>query len=309
MQDRLVISIADERGMRQFCVPKGMAKIIAIGAIVAVLVLSLSVLAMIFLMQQINDVIIQKNNAITSYHSVYQHNIMLQNAINLKSSELNVVNEKINKLERVINLKSTGLKNQSTQSVDLTSLSEKQKQFLLSLVPNGNPLENFEEMVSVSQRVHPLRKIIGYDGGMDYVVSHKTPVYATADGVVMLVQHNGKTGLGNLIKLTHSFGFFSMYAHLDSVVVKKGDIVQKGQLIGYSGDSGRSDGNRLYYEISFLDNMLNPLHYTEWNLDNFNAIFNQEDSIDWQNLVWAIEDVTKLQTFRVSTTAQGRKDL
>ena len=89
--------------------------------------------------------------------------------------------------------------------------------------------------------------------------------------------------------------------NLNTLEVKKGDFIQKGQLIGYSGDSGRSEGSRLYYELGFLDHNLNPFDYANWNLDNFEVVLKNDGSgIDWQNLIWAMEDIAKLQNFRIS---------
>ncbi len=308
MQDKLVVSIVDEQGSKQFCLPRNVAKLALIGVVIAVCLFLLSFFAMNFLMNQINDIVAQKNNALSEYHSIYQKNAILRSAIKEKSNELMVVNSKIDKLEDIVSIRHNSIKQPQIGKADIQSLSEGQKTLLLSLIPNGDPLKKFSAKSLTAERAHPLRSIVGIESGMDYIVAKKTPVYATADGVVVLVQENGKTGFGNLIKLTHSFGFSSMYAHLDSLVIKKGDFVQKGQLIGYSGDSGRSNGDRLYYEVSFLDSPLNPDSYTRWSMNNFDIVFEKEDSIDWKNLVWAIEDIAKLQTFRLSAMDENPRE-
>ncbi len=306
MQDRLVISIADEKGMKQFSMRKRNTKFIFIGTVAVCLLFLISFLGMRFLMAQINDIAFQKKNSLMQYHSIYQKNTILKNIIKEKDSELSEVNSKIDKLEGIINI---GENNKHSQfdKADLQNLTDEQRLLLLSLIPNGSPLKDFEVKTPTAQRLHPLKNKIGIEGGMDYITPKKTPVYATADGAVVLIQNNGKTGFGNLIKITHSFGFTSMYAHLDTISVKKGDFIQKGQLIGYSGNSGKSNGDRLYYEVSFLNTSLNPTYYADWNIDNFDAIFQEENSIDWHSLVWAIEDVTKLQTFKVTVLNDSKK--
>ncbi len=308
MQDRLVISIVDEKGSKQFSLPRSATKLILIGVTVVLVLLLASFFVMSFLMNQINDITKQKNEAIIQYHSIYQKNAMLKNAIREKTDELEVVNSKIDKLEDIISIKTNVIKHPQITKVDLQNISSAHKLLLLSLIPNGNPLKNFTKKSPTSERLHPLHNTSGVEGGMDYMVPKKSPVYATADGVVILVQENGKTGLGNVIKLTHSFGFSSVYGHLDTLAVKKGDFVQKGQVIGYSGNSGRSNGDRMYYEVSFLGTPLNPLAYASWNFDNFDVIFSKEDGIDWKNLVWAIEDIAKLQTLRVSSSEKYKKE-
>lgn len=308
MQDRLVVSIVDEKGSKQFSLPRNASKLIALGVVVVFVMFLASFFVMDFLMNQINDIVKQKNDAISQYHSIYQKNAKLKNAIQQKTDELEAVNSKIDKLEDIVNIKSNITKHPQMTKVDLQSISNAHKLLLLNLIPNGDPLKDFQEKIKTSERIHPLRNIKGVEGGMDYLTNHKTPVLATADGVVVLVQENGKTGLGNVIKLTHSFGFSSVYAHLDTLTIKKGDFVQKGQVIGYSGSSGRSNGDRLYYEVGFLGNPLNPETYASWGFDNFDVIFQKEDGIDWKNLVWAIEDIARLQTLRVSSSEKYKKE-
>lgn len=307
-EDRLVVSIVDEKGSRQFSLPRNVTKLAIIGAFVVAGLFSLSFVAMYFLMHQVNDIAKQKSNAIAQYHSIYQKNALLRNAIRERTDELEVVNSKIDKLEDIVSIKRNITQQPQITKVDLQSISNTHKLLLLSLIPNGDPLKNFTSKHLTAERLHPLRNVSGVDGAMDYIVPKSTPVYATADGVVVLVQNNGKTGLGNVIKLTHSFGFSSVYAHLDTLTINKGDFVQKGQIIGYSGNSGRSNGERLYYEVGFLGNSLNPATYASWNFDNFDAIFQKEDGIDWKNLVWAIEDIAKLQTLRVSSSEKLKRE-
>lgn len=317
LQDKLVVSIVDEKGSKQFALPRNVKKLILIGiAVISVLFLA-SFLAMNLLMHQINSIAKQKDSTIAEYHSIYQKNAVLKNLIRKKTDELSAVNSKIGRLEDIMSLqKSHSAKPQQIAQitkVDLENLSDTQKQLLLSLIPNGDPLKNFRSKVpTTNNKYHPLGEIGGAEGGMDYMAEKKTPVYATADGVVVLVQEHGVTSFGNVIRLTHSFGFGSLYAHLDSIVIKKGDFVQKGQLIGYSGSSGRSNGDKLYYEVSFLNNRLNPTTYAQWSIDNFEVVFHKRDGIDWKNLVWAMEDIAKLQKFRLSSAQQkldSAKDL
>ena len=259
-----------------------------------------------FLMAQINDIALQKKDSLMQYHSIYQKNAILKSAIKEKDEQIAEVNSKIDKLEGIINV---GENNKQPQlnKADLQNLTTEQRLLLLSLIPNGNPLKDFEAKTPTAQRLHPLQNKVGIEGGIDYIAPKNTPVYATADGVVSLIQQSGKTGFGNVIKITHSFGFSSMYAHLSTISVKKGDFIQKGQIIGYSGNSGRSNGDRLYYEVSFLNDSLNPAHYADWSVDNFDVVFQEKSNIDWYSLVWAIEDIAKLQTLRVTTLNNDKK--
>ncbi len=95
--------------------------------------------------------------------------------------------------------------------------------------------------------------------GQDFGVLSGTPVYATADGVVKA--RNGKTGYGNTVILDHSYGIKTIYAHLSSYAVKPGDLVKRGDLIAYSGNTGRSTGPHLHYEVRVKNVPVNPRHY------------------------------------------------
>jgi len=95
--------------------------------------------------------------------------------------------------------------------------------------------------------------------GQDFGVLTGTPVYATADGVVKA--RNGKTGYGKTIILDHGYGIKTIYAHLSRYVVKPGDEIKRGGLIAYSGNTGRSTGPHLHYEVRVNNVPVNPRHY------------------------------------------------
>lgn len=95
--------------------------------------------------------------------------------------------------------------------------------------------------------------------GTDLAASYGTPIYATADGVVT---HAGwSSGYGRLIKIRHSFGIETRYAHLSKLRVKAGDRVSRGDRIGDMGNSGRSTGTHLHYEVRVGSKPINPMTY------------------------------------------------
>lgn len=252
-------------------------------------------------MQKIDEIALNKNIALSEYKYIYQKNNLLKDQIKQKSQELTIVSQKIGDLENIVDLKKNTDKEPSVyEKIDLDDLSSSQKNLILSLIPNGEPLTSYTSKNSSSQRLHPVKNIKGVPTGYDFSAPEGTPVYATADGVIDLIRNNSNIGYGNLVKITHSFGFSSIYAHLEKSVVKKGDFVQKGQIIGYSGHSGNSNGNTLYYEVRFLGKILNPAIYTAWNANNFEEVFNNDSSIDWKNLFWAIGDIIQLQSYKLS---------
>ncbi len=95
--------------------------------------------------------------------------------------------------------------------------------------------------------------------GQDFGVLSGTPVYAPADGVVK--SRNGKTGYGNTVILDHGYGIKTIFAHLSRYAVKQGSKVKRGDLIAYSGSTGRSTGPHLHYEVRVNNVPVNPRHY------------------------------------------------
>ncbi len=95
--------------------------------------------------------------------------------------------------------------------------------------------------------------------GTDFAAPIGTPVYATADGVV--IKADWGTGYGRVIYIQHAFGLETRYAHLSKIRVKKGQRIARGQRIGDMGNSGHSTGSHLHYEIRVGGRAINPMTY------------------------------------------------
>lgn len=95
--------------------------------------------------------------------------------------------------------------------------------------------------------------------GLDFAAPTGTPVFATGDGKVALAQR--KAGYGNCIDIDHSFNYLTRYAHLSQILVKEGENVKRGQLIGRVGSTGKSTAPHLHYEVRFKDEVQNPVNY------------------------------------------------
>lgn len=251
-----------------------------------------------FLMQKIDNIILDKNIALSEYRYIRQKNDTLKDEIDQKNRELTLISQKIGELENIVDLKKN-IQEVPTEKIDLQELSSSEKALLLSLIPSGEPLNFYSVRNLGFQKTSSIGANKLSSTGYDYITPDGTPVYASADGVIDLIG-SGKSSYGRLIKITHSFGFSSLYAHLDKSLVKKGDFIQKGQLIGYSGRSGNVSEGTLYYEVRFLGKVLNPAAYVAWNTENFEEIFEDNTDIDWKSLVWAIQDMTQLQSYKLT---------
>jgi murein DD-endopeptidase MepM/ murein hydrolase activator NlpD len=95
--------------------------------------------------------------------------------------------------------------------------------------------------------------------GTDFAAAYGTPIYATADGVV--TEAGWSSGYGRLIKIQHAFGIETRYAHLAQMRVSVGQKVSRGERIGDMGNSGRSTGTHLHYEVRIGGNAVNPMTF------------------------------------------------
>lgn len=103
--------------------------------------------------------------------------------------------------------------------------------------------------------------------GHDWAGSPGTPIHATADGVVIHASRQG--GYGKLIKIKHEFGYETRYAHLSRIRVKVGERVSRGDRIGDMGNTGKSTGTHLHYEIRIGGKANNPMKYIKAARDVF----------------------------------------
>ena len=96
--------------------------------------------------------------------------------------------------------------------------------------------------------------------GVDFALKPGNPIYATGDGVVEKVKFEF-FGYGNQVLIDHGFGYKTRYAHMKSINVVEGMKVKRGECIGESGNSGRSSGPHLHYEVIYKDKHINPANY------------------------------------------------
>jgi murein DD-endopeptidase MepM/ murein hydrolase activator NlpD len=116
---------------------------------------------------------------------------------------------------------------------------------------------------SFGMRVHPISGQLQMHEGMDMAVPIGTPVKASGSGEVVFAGE--VSGYGNLVVVDHGNGVQSLYGHLDSIDVKAGDAVRRGQVIAASGNSGRSTGPHLHFEIRLGGRPVNPVDFVQEN--------------------------------------------
>ncbi|KFF06552.1 M23 family metallopeptidase [Flavobacterium reichenbachii] len=142
------------------------------------------------------------------------------------------------------------------------------KKNLLSAIPAIQPVrnENLKRMASgFGYRTDPFTKVRKMHNGMDFTANTGSPVYATGDGVVERADA-AASGFGNHVVIRHGFGYESLYAHLSKYNCRPGQHVKRGDVIGYVGSTGRSEGPHCHYEVHKDGKVVNPLNFYYGNI-------------------------------------------
>lgn len=173
-----------------------------------------------------------------------------------KHSELIIdLNKKVDQLSKAIYV-------QSKSFDDMLELAQN-KEEMLAHIPAIQPVanKNLKRMASgYGNRIHPVYKTKKMHWGMDFSAPKGTEVYATGDGKVAKVKRS-KRGYGNQVLINHSYDYKTFYAHLDKYIVKKGQTVKRGDVIGYVGNTGTSTAPHLHYEVIKGNKKVNPVNY------------------------------------------------
>ncbi|MCK4304457.1 MAG: M23 family metallopeptidase [Candidatus Eisenbacteria sp.] len=130
----------------------------------------------------------------------------------------------------------------------------------LDHIPTVNPVYGTHYISSgFGKRRDPFTGRPAHHNGIDFCAQRGTPIQSTADGVVTYVGRDG--GYGKTIKIDHGNEFVTVYAHCNRILVGKGQHVHRGDEIGEVGNTGRSTGDHLHYEIRLKGRPLNPRKY------------------------------------------------
>ncbi len=155
-----------------------------------------------------------------------------------------------------------------SQSLDYILKLAKAKNNLLAAIPAIQPVrnENLKRMASgFGYRTDPFTKARKMHEGMDFTANTGTPIYATGDGVIAQADDRA-SGFGNHIVIRHGFGYETLYAHLSKYKCKVGQHIKRGDIIGYVGSTGRSEGPHCHYEVHKNGKVVNPLNFYYGNI-------------------------------------------
>ena len=176
-----------------------------------------------------------------------------------------------------------------SKSFDEVALLSKRAGDMASCIPAIPPVVPDRKIYRLSSRFgyrrDPFTGRTRRHSGVDFALKPGNPVYATGDGVVLSVKFEF-FGYGNSVVIDHGFGYKTRYAHLKSIGVSEGMKVKRGECVGTSGNSGRSSGPHLHYEVLYKGAHVNPANYFDL------TITPEEYSTMVQNTADASEKIT-----------------
>jgi len=301
MKDKFIITISDIHGSKQYTLSQFIKVVASWIAIVIVILFLVGGMVVKYLSTHVEN--LEKDKKELNE----QKEILIKEII--KSQEtLRSMDEQLQEAKKLIGLEadenSTVVKNETKEKSedsnesektelikpkDSKSLTPKEYILLTRLIPNGKPLNYRRISTRFGFRIHPITKRKQLHSALDLAADTGTPIYAPADGVV--VYAGKKRFYGNFLLIRHGLGFETAYGHLHHIGVKTGDYVKKGEKIAQCGNTGRSTGPHLHYEIRYLSKWLDPEPFMkEWSFKTYQDVMKKNKIVKWESMIKEVRD-------------------
>ena len=296
MKNRFTITISDVHGVRHYTFNQLIKRFFWWVVAAIILFGTLSVALIWGLREEVQQLQQKRTDALAQYEKLLKRRAQelaayqaatqaLQRALDTKSERLENLDAAVAALEAMLGAEPEGETMPLEQRVDNLKLSMHQKRFLLQVIPSGRPVKVFKGVSSsFGWRTDPVTGKREFHKGIDYRGQPGDKIIATADGVVEYAGYHKSSGYGNLVLIDHAFGFRTLYGHLKKVLVKSGQVVKKGDVIALMGNTGRSTGPHLHYEISYIQRVLNPAPFVVWDMTHYDSIFKKARHVPWDSL-------------------------
>ncbi len=153
-----------------------------------------------------------------------------------------------------------------SKSFDDVEKETKTKERMLASIPSIKPVrldhlsKDVQQLSGFGIRLHPVHKINKMHTGIDFTAPIGTSIQTTGEGRVVRIE-NKSSGYGRSVLIDHGFGYKTLYAHMQTISIKLGQKLKKGEIIGTIGNSGLSTGPHCHYEVWFHEKPVNPIHY------------------------------------------------
>ncbi len=222
----------------------------------------------------------------------------LHQAIQEQKEKLLSLNDKLKEVEKILGIEEVGSEGNITtlpkrvekleqQSLiyfsKVKKLSKYEKKLLYRTIPIGLPVRYRRISARFGYRQHPIYHRKMFHFGLDLSAPIGRTVYAPADGVIYFA--GVRKGYGKFLMVEHPFGFMTAYGHLSKILVQPGQYVKKGEPIAKVGNTGRSTGSHLHYEVRYLSYWLDPLKFLYWDRKNDFASMKRISKVDWNGLL------------------------
>ena len=175
--------------------------------------------------------------------------------LDMTNSEIVVsTSKKLNELKKELYIQS--------KSYDELVLMAKNNQTMLENLPAIQPVLNKNLMRMASGygwRIDPIYHTRRFHAGMDFTAPIGTDIYATGNGTVSGA--GWEQGYGNCVQIDHGYGYVTLYAHMNAIKVRVGQKLKRGDVIGMIGNTGKSTGPHLHYEVHYKGEIMNPQNY------------------------------------------------
>ncbi|AJC87967.1 zinc metallopeptidase, M23 family [Campylobacter insulaenigrae NCTC 12927] len=300
MKDKFTLTITDVNGSRHFLLSQIIKKVIIYFTSFVFIVIVLGALYINYLATKRAELLKDQESLSVKNTKLFSQNESMQKNLEEKAALYDELQTQLADIEENLGLK-------QDESLDIPERLEKvkltndQAYLFLTQIPNGHVIADNGITGEFGWRHHPILNKKEFHPGIDLRAPLKTPIYAPANGVVEYAAYSNN-GYGYSVILIHNFGFKTVYAHMTRQdVVKAGEFVKKGQLLGYTGSTGLSTGPHLHYEVRFINKLLDPMIFINLNHKNYEQIFDQERRVPWQSLIKALLlQYPKLQSFQAA---------
>lgn len=283
MKNRLIITISDVNGTKFYNIHQFVKKFFIIISLILILTLGGCFLFISYLnngIEQIKKAKIYQLESLEEFYSLQIDN---------KVKDIEALASKLEDAYAIIGSESDIQEDEISEKT-LNGITLNKRNYTLTVIPSGLPLKDIKVSSGFGYRINPITKKQQFHRGIDIPAPKKTPIHATADGIVEFVESSDIGDYGRVIKIVHNYGFKTIYAHMLKTYISVGDIVRKGEIIGLVGNSGRSTGSHLHYEVKHINKILNPKNFMNWKLNSYEQIFKKERKVEWESLVKLIND-------------------
>lgn len=301
LKNKFSITITSINGSRHFYLNQVIKKIALYFCLFIIIIILLGGLYISYLGQKTSEYAKEHKTLSLQNEKLFKKNLTMQNSLDKKAKEYEELQDQVASIEERIGIRTNEDTNVDKRLAKI-SLTNAQQQFFLTQIPNGYVIPNKGVTGNFGWRWHPILNKKEFHPGIDLRAAPGTPVIAPADGVVEFARYSNN-GYGYSVVLIHNYGFKTVFAHMQRKnVVKAAQFVKKGDLLGYTGNTGLSTGPHLHYEVHFLNKLLQPQEFLSLNRKNLNKFLTKEDRVPWQSLIKAL--LLQFQTLQLFQQAQ-----